>query len=314
MRYGTLCSAAAVGSFPGKAAAGSLAMEQQTVLTAAQVREVAQAVVEALRLPRAEEASPSAAANSFEAEALRTEIIAVGRKLWEREYVDGNGGNISVRLGSRYVLCTPTMLSKGDLEPADICLSDLDGNILAGDRLRTSELLLHLQIYKGNPRARSVVHCHPPYATAFALTGSVPPAGLSPEFEVFIGPLAVTRYETPGTQAFAESVLPFLQHHNTILLANHGVVCWSDTPTHAEWLVEILETYCKTYLIARQIGEPIQAIPDHKIQELLALKRRMGMPDKRLPQADEPAGPEPVENSELDRIVKQVVARLEGRA
>jgi len=98
------------------------------------------------------------AANSFEADALRAEIIRVGRKLWERQYVDGNGGNISVRLGSKYLLCTPTMLSKGDLEPADICLSDLDGNILAGDRLRTSELLLHLEIYKANPRARAVLH------------------------------------------------------------------------------------------------------------------------------------------------------------
>ena len=90
-----------------------------------------QEVVEAMREPAAD-MFPSAA-NSFEADALRAEIIAVGRKLWQRQYVDGNGGNISVRLGPRFVLCTPTMMSKGDLEPADICLSDLDGNILAGD-------------------------------------------------------------------------------------------------------------------------------------------------------------------------------------
>src|SRR5579871_4174436 len=102
-----------------------------------------------------DERASSAAFASLEAETLRAEIIRTGRKLWERQYVDGNGGNISCRLGSRYVLCTPTMMSKGDLAPEDICLSDMDGNIVAGNRARTSELLLHLEIYKANPRARA---------------------------------------------------------------------------------------------------------------------------------------------------------------
>jgi L-fuculose-phosphate aldolase len=90
--------------------------------------------------------SPSVTARSSEAEARRAEIIEVGRKLWRRQCVDGNGGNISVSLGSRYFLCTPTMVSKGDLTPDDLCLSDLEGNVLAGDRMRTSEILLHLAI------------------------------------------------------------------------------------------------------------------------------------------------------------------------
>jgi L-fuculose-phosphate aldolase len=289
-------------------------MEQAAVPVAEQVREVVEAVVEALREPRAEESSPLVATNSFEEHALRQEIIRVGRKLWERQYVDGNGGNISVRLGSKYVLCTPTMLSKGDLEPADICLSDLDGNILAGDRSRTSELLLHLEIYKANSRARAVLHCHPPYATAFAVTGTIPPNGLIPEYEVFIGPAAVAPYETPGTQAFAETVLPFVQDHNTILLSNHGIVCWSDTVTHAEWLAEILDTYCKTYLIAKQIGQPLSFIPESKIREILALKRRLGLPDARMASMTEAASPEPETNTvEIEHLVEQVVARLGGR-
>ena len=91
-----------------------------------------------------------------------------------------------------------------------------------------------------------------------------------------MGRRRLRRYETPGTQAFAETVLPFVHDHNTILLANHGVVCWSDTVTHAEWLVEILENYCKTYLIAQQIGKPLKFIPEEKIQEILALKRTPG--------------------------------------
>jgi L-fuculose-phosphate aldolase len=116
-----------------------------------------------------------------------------------------------------------------------------------------------------------VVHCHPPYATAFAITGIVPPNNLIPEYEVFIGPAAVAPYETPGTQAFAETVLPFVEKHNTILLQNHGIVCWSDTVTHAEYLAEIIDTYCKTYLIAKRRGPR----PSEKLHAALSLLERL---------------------------------------
>jgi L-fuculose-phosphate aldolase len=288
-------------------------MSQVANPVADKVKEVFEAVVDALRVPKPEEGSPCAIFNSFESEALRDEIIRTGRKLWERQYVDGNGGNISCRIGRDYVLCTPTMISKRDMEPADICLSDFEGNIVGGNRLRTSELLLHLEIYRGNPRARAIVHCHPPYATAFSLTGTVPPVGLISEYEIFIGPAALARYETTGTQAFAETVLPFVQDHNTILLANHGVVCWSDTVTHAEWLVEILESYCKTCVIAQQIGKPLHQIPDQKIQEILALKSRLGFPDARmapLPPVDDVSASSP----EVDRHFQQVLSSLEHRS
>jgi L-fuculose-phosphate aldolase len=278
-----------------------------------QVREVVQAVLEALREPPAGEVSASLAASSFEADALRAEIIGVGRKLWERQYVDGNGGNISARLNSQYILCTPTMISKGDLQPADICVTDLDGNILAGDRLRTSELLLHLEIYRANPKARAVVHCHPAHATAFSLTGSAPPHGYISEFEAFIGPVAVAPYETPGTKAFAQTILPFVHQHNTILLSNHGVVCWADTVTHAEWLVEILETYCRTWLLAQQIGKPVVPIPEEKIGDLLAFKRRMGLPDARLGMEEHGGNATGAVESELESLVQRVAARLESQ-
>ena len=289
-------------------------MEQVANSVSGEVKQVAKAVVDALRIPSSEELSPSEVAGSLEAEALRTEILAVGRKLWERQYVDGNGGNISCRLGTRYVLCTPTMMSKRDMEPADICLSDLNGKIVAGNRMRTSELLLHLEIYQANPQARAVVHCHPPYATAFSLTGTPPPVGLISEYEIFIGPAALANYETPGTQAFAETVLPFVRTHNTILLANHGVVCWSDTVTHAEWLVEILESYCKTCVIAKQIGKPLTLIPATKIQEILALKRKLGFPDARMESLPPATSTRACANRELEALVQAVTSRMEEQA
>jgi L-fuculose-phosphate aldolase len=224
------------------------------------------------------------------AKALKEEIIRVGKKLWERQYVDGNGGNISVRVSPQYVLCTPTLCSKGDLGPEDFSLVDLENCQICGDRPQTSEILLHLEIYKAVPAAKAVIHCHPPYATAYAVAGVVPQGNLIPEQEVFIGPVALAPYETPGTRAFAKTVLPFVQDHNTVLLANHGIVCWADTVTHAEWYVEVIDNYCKTVLIASQLRPKLNEIPPDKVADLLAIKKRLGLPDPRLR-----AGAEPLE-------------------
>jgi L-fuculose-phosphate aldolase len=230
-------------------------------------------------------ATPQALAlfNSPEAERAKAEIVATGKKLWHRQYVDGNGGNISYRLGPNEVLCTPTLCSKFDLTPELISMVDLDGNQLAGSAARTSEIYLHLQIYKTVPEAKGVVHCHPPHATAYAITGRVPPSGIVPEFDVFVGAVALAPYETPGTQRFAETVMPFVKNYNTVLLGNHGIVCWADTVTHAEWYAEVLETYCWTLTIAAsQLGVPVSRISPAKTQDLLNIKKRLGLPDPRL--------------------------------
>ncbi len=218
---------------------------------------------------------------SPEAEAVKKEICSVGKKLWMRQFVDGNGGNISYRIGPNEVLCTPTLVSKYDLTPEDIALTDLDGVQAAGNRPRTSELLLHLEIYKAVPEAKAVVHCHPPHATAYAITGRVPPNLIIPEFEVFVGKVAISPYETPGTKAFAETVLPYVKQHNTVLLSNHGIVCWADTVTHAEWYAEVLETYCWTLMLASQLGAPISQISEQHGSDLLAIKKKLGLPDIR---------------------------------
>jgi L-fuculose-phosphate aldolase len=268
---------------------------------------------------------------SKEAEAVKAEIVATGRKLWARQYVDGNGGNISYRIGPNEVICTPTLLSKADLRPEDLCLVDLDGNELMGTRARTSEIFLHLEIYKAQPKAKAVVHCHPPHATAYALIGRVPPSEIIPEFDVFVGAVAYTNYETPGTRKFAETVLPFVQDYNTILLGNHGIVCWADTVTHAEWYAEVLETYCWTLTIASQLGVPYTRIPAEKASDLLKIKERLGLPDPRFnpaacglaqPLTDEPgsivlAPPPPcahdgaaADGVDVDAMVRDVTAAV----
>jgi len=269
--------------------------------------------------------------------AIKREIVRMGRKLWRRQYVDGNGGNISARVSEDYVVCSPTLLSKGDLRVEDLALVDLENRRICGDRPHTSELLLHLEIYKTVPQAKAVIHCHPPYATAHAVAGVVPKGNLVPEQEVFIGPVALSPYETPGTPEFARTVHSLARNHNTILLANHGVVCWADTVTHAEWYVEIIDTYCKTVMIASQLRPELKEIPSAKIADLLAMKQRLGMslPDSRfaLDKKEEPdkleaavaarigaaSGPESplsgLDTGEIDELVsrlsKEIAAFLE---
>jgi len=218
--------------------------------------------------------------DSAEARAIKEEICAVGKKLWMRCYVDGNGGNISYRIGPNEVICTPTLCSKYDLTPEQLCLVDLTGKQLAGGRPRTSEILLHLEIYKEVPEAKAVVHCHPPHATAYAISGKVPPTCIIPEYEVFIGKVALSPYETPGTSEFARTVIPFVKTHNSVLLSNHGIVCWGDTVTHAEWYAEVLDTYCWTLMCAQQLGGPTY-IGGEKAADLLAIKQKLGLPDPR---------------------------------
>jgi L-fuculose-phosphate aldolase len=263
------------------------------------VREVVARQLGAPKAPRARRRAPAALRagralfDSPEAKRVKAEIVATGRKLWQRQYVDGNGGNISGRIGPNEVLCTPTLCSKHDLTAEEVCMVDLEGTQRAGPRALTSEILLHLEIYKAVPQARGVVHCHPPHATAYAITGRVPPAGIIPEYDVFVGAVAVAPYETPGTRRFAETVLPYVRDFNTVLLANHGVVCWADTVTHAEWCAEVLETYCWTLSIAARLGAPIKRIPRVKAPDLLGIKRRLGLPDPRFSPEEYHPGDDP---------------------
>ncbi len=125
-------------------------------------------------------------------EELKRRICDMGRRLWLKDYTDGNGGNITVRVGDNLVLCTPTLICKGFMTPADMALIDLDGRQLAGVRKRTSEALTHLGIMKRQPAAKACVHAHPPHATAFAIANASVPSCLIPEAEVFLGKIPIS--------------------------------------------------------------------------------------------------------------------------
>ena len=230
---------------------------------------------------RSSKADIEAFFNSPAIHELKLHICDIGRRLWQRAYVDGNGGNIAIRVGDDIVLCTPTLVSKGFMKPDDLCLVDLEGNQLAGTKKRTSEILMHLQMMKRQPRAVASVHCHPPYSTAFAVAGVEPPTCMIPEFEVFAS-VATAPYRTPGTPEMGQLVADLVDKHNVILMANHGVVTWSHNGVEdAYFKMEILEAYCRTVLVASQLGKPVKTMTPTQLQDLLKIKQNLGIPDPR---------------------------------
>ena len=207
-------------------------------------------------------------------------ICEIGRRVYNKGFAAANDGNISIRVGENEVLCSPTMICKGFMKPEDICAVDLDGNQIAGQRKRTSEILLHLAIMKERPDVKSVVHCHPPHATAFATAGEAIPQCILPEIEVFMGEVPIAPYETPGGQEFADTVRPFLKGTSAIILRNHGTVSFGAELEQAYWKTEILDAYCRILLLSNQLGG-VTYLDEQKSRELIDLKKRLGFDDPR---------------------------------
>jgi L-fuculose-phosphate aldolase len=211
---------------------------------------------------------------------LKEQMCEIGRRVYQKGFAAANDGNISYRLNDREVLCTPTMVSKGYIKPADLCKVDYEGKQLAGTRKRSSEILLHLAVYKNRPDVKAVVHCHPPHATAFAVAQQPIPQCVLPEVEVFLGEVPTAIYETPGTQKFADTIVPHLKASNTIILANHGTVTFGPDLEKAYWNSEIIDAYCKILILAKQLGN-VNYFNQQQTKELLDLKKRLGYDDVR---------------------------------
>jgi L-fuculose-phosphate aldolase len=211
---------------------------------------------------------------------IKQEICEIGRRIYSKGFAAGNAGNISYRLSNDEVLCTPTLISKGFMTPDDLCVVDMQGRQLSGQRKCSSEIRLHLTILHERPDANSVVHCHPPHASAFAVTREPLPQCLLPEVEVFLGPVPIAPYRCPGNQDFADTVLPHCRDSSVIILANHGTVSFGDTVEHAYWWTEVLDAYCRIVLMAKGLGG-FAYLSDAEMRELLAHKKNMGFKDPR---------------------------------
>lgn len=201
-------------------------------------------------------------------------VVRCCRRLWEAGLLAGADGNVSVRFAEQAVLVTPRGLPKADLAPADLVEVGLDGSRHSGFRQASTELDLHLRIYRRRPDVGAVVHAHPPTATAFALAGEPLPGDLLPETILLMGEVPVVEYATPGTPALGALIEPYLETRDALLLANHGAVTWGPDLLLAQIRMESLEHAARIILAARAVGRVNRLNPE----QIAALEQLRGRP------------------------------------
>ena len=201
----------------------------------------------------------------------RDDIVRFGKMLHQTGLVAATDGNLSVRLENGNVLCTPTLMSKGLMEPEDLVMVDPRGNKVNGSRGVSSEIAMHLLIYRLRPDVGAVVHAHPPTATGYAAAGIALDSALCSEIIVTLGSVPLANYETPGTQELAEALAPLVAEHDAILMANHGVVtCGADLLT-AYMNMETVEHFAKIALVTHLLGKQ-QPLSDQHVDKLRELR------------------------------------------
>ena len=185
---------------------------------------------------------------------LRKQLVKYSRWLSRLGFVPGTSGNLSVRLDRERILATPTACSKFLLRPRDMVIVTLDGTQLAGTRKVTSEIGMHLAIYRRRGDVSAVVHAHPPTATAFASSGLALDEPLCSEIVMTLGRVPLAPYATTGSAQLADSLAPYIDDHDAILMANHGVVAHGPTLLDAFMRMETVEHFARICLVARQLG------------------------------------------------------------
>jgi L-fuculose-phosphate aldolase len=194
---------------------------------------------------------------------LREEIVRIGRLLYERGLIVAGEGNISARLGNQLILTTPSGACKGMLEPEDLVIVGLEGQVQAGGRRPSSELQMHLAVYQHRPDVRAVVHAHPPIAVACTLAGVRMHESVLPEMILTLGAVPTAPFALAGTREMYEAIAPLLPHHNAILLTHHGALTVGDTLMRAYMRMEQVEQFAKIVLAAHQLGGAHSLPPEH---------------------------------------------------
>jgi L-fuculose-phosphate aldolase len=185
---------------------------------------------------------------------LRADIVEVGRRMYARGYTASNDGNISVRLDERRLLMTPKSVCKGFMTPEMMCITDLEGKKLAGERDPSSEMQMHLEVYRHRQDVRAVVHAHPPIATGFAVAGIPLDRAVLAEVVTTLGSVPIAEYATPSTLELPAAVRKYVKAHDGMLLANHGALTLGADVFAAYYKMETIEHFAHISLVARLLG------------------------------------------------------------
>lgn len=207
---------------------------------------------------------------------LRQDIVEIGRLVYQKGWVAANDGNISIRLGTDRILCTPTGVSKGMMHVDDLIVCDMKGNKIEGRKERTSEIAMHLTVYEMRPDIGAVCHAHPPVSTGFASAGRSLNLALLPEVIITLGCVPLADYGLPGTPALTDPMLPYIPKYDAILMANHGAVCYGEDVWKAFFRMETMEHFARITLVAELLGGPT-VLPKTEVDKLFDSRTRYGV-------------------------------------
>ncbi len=212
---------------------------------------------------------------------IKKQICDIGKRIYDRGMVAANDGNISVKINDNEFLCTPTGVSKGFMTPEYICKVDAEGNVIqAYEGFKpSSEIKMHMRVYKERPDVKSVVHAHPMYATSFAIAGIPLTEPIMPEAVIALGCVPIAEYGTPSTHEIPDAVSKYLQYFDAVLLANHGALAYSDSLLSAYHKMESLEFYAQLLYQAKLLGGP-KILSEEQVKGLFEIRRMFGMKGK----------------------------------
>ena len=209
-------------------------------------------------------------------ESLRADIVEIGRRMYARGYTASNDGNISVRIGPDRLLMTPKSVCKGFMTPDMMCVTDLSGKKIAGDRDPSSEALMHLEVYRQRPDVNAVVHAHPPTATGFAVAGIPLDRAVLAEVLTTLGSIPLAEYATPSTAELPDAVRKYIKAHDGMLLANHGALTVGTDLYSAYYKMETIEHFAHISLVARMLGRE-NLISREEVMRLQELRGTYGI-------------------------------------
>ena len=207
---------------------------------------------------------------------LKQEIIAAGKKMYDRGYVASNDGNISARLDERSIIITASGISKGSITPEDLIIVDLNGKVLTGSKKPSTEMQMHLMVYRERPDIHAVCHAHPPYATGFAVAGIQLDKPVLSEVILSLGYVPVVPYATTGTNEVTVSLQPYINKYDAFLLANHGALTIGNTVLSAYNKLETVEHAAHIIFIAGQLGN-VNTLSTEQVEKLLEQRKNFGI-------------------------------------
>ncbi len=212
---------------------------------------------------------------------IKKQICEIGQRIYNKGMVAANDGNISVKISENEFLCTPTGVSKGFMTPEFICKVDKNGNVIQANKgfKPSSEIKMHMRVYKERPDVQSVVHAHPLYATSFAIAGIPLTEPIMPEAVIALGCVPIAEYGTPSTEEIPDAVSKYLQFYDAVLLENHGALSYSDSLINAYYKMESLEFYAQLLYQSKVLGGP-KKLSDAQVQRLYEIRRQFGLKGK----------------------------------